>query len=155
MLQDPPTADDLPRLSALQDELSEKLIAAIALDPQVREDETWGNCGALLDHLAQLSGRPWRDPAPDPLALLTLAAETLSARLPWEERLATLGAHPLLGNYKRTAQLFRRLEKDRSAEVERQMKRLKQVLGKPKDLPRRHWWTTQAPDWVKEWFRTR
>ena len=144
----PPEAD----LARLQDALAAGLLAAIAEDPGVREDETWTNTGALLDALSARTGRPWREPEPPPRALLAELVAILDESPGWPERLVRLGEHPILGDYCRAGELFRRLSEDDSAEVAAAMRRLRRAFTPRKALPRGGWWTSEAPDWIKDWF---
>ncbi len=152
LLQSSESSLDIGRLGRLQDDLATGLASAIEEDRYVREDETWGNTCSLLDFLAKISERPWRDPEPDPLETLARAAEILGAASSWDERLARLDAHPTLGSYERTAELFQGLEGSDSADVAAHMKSIKKAFGKREKLPETHWWTTQAPDWLGDWF---
>ncbi len=151
----PPGAATPEELSALQDELTEALFAAIAEDPHVREDETWGNTSALLNFLTKGTGRPWRAPDPEPRELLDELVAILDVAEDWAGRLLRLDEHTTLGDYNRSIELFQQgLEGDDSPRVLAQMERLRRLF-KASELPRTHWWTVVGPDWVGDWFRER
>ena len=141
-------------LAALQAEVSVALLQAVADDPAIRMDETWGNTGALLDWLSARTGTPWRPVEPDAHAVLADAVQLIAGPGSWAERLGAIEAHPILSDYYRMSEHQQAWAEDGSEAVRAQMVALRKAFTPRRSVPEQYWLLSELPDLVRDWFHS-